>query len=1107
MPHSNDLETSLREKLAALPSQTNRLLYDIDYDEQQVIDAAKELLGENAFPLSPRLDGNRLTILAAFASAMADDEYAELDTFYNRLSKIFFENTPLDVNKQNDIRDFVEQTCYGFKLRFLRNQNRLVRNTIWLHGGLPSRHWQNFFERVLMKDDPLEHLNTLLNPPMPKTIKRFFDLYGNSARSFLSDCIEMRDALLDNDEAICAGDFGVSEAFFNAFVQFLQHNPPNSRATRPKLLFDSDRLIIINQITGSMVAPERDVYAFNPNGKQLTRGEFQLPKRHIILVHHKRFTIPADVRPRIESESLRGDWKDYRCEWLDLSHQSELVLEHGAERKTIEVSDAPEVTLVGNPIALSERPVYAMTDEGETEAYTELPELVIKNISENSLSKLRLFVNGEKKEININSRIALSTLGLREGVHTIHLRGARGLDALRFAYLPDLKLRLNKNEYPANKTPILCVGQNQVELFTEKNRAEIPYNNVRLSIPIPRQAWRIGDGSFSSEPLSLPADKLPSLQASTFLEAMFCKPHTSVKFCIRNNGQIVHTQVVRINDASCRIDLAPFRDRANANMELDFLFQFENGETLEVLKTYKAWEPEIRATVQDKTVSFKIKDNAEGFKNRELVFWNLCRLWEKPIVIPLPDGVNTIAHEFQHEGEYGVQARTRRTGWEKQKELSPFDVPIMFDSNFNIGSVRFADHLRTREQVLLDVVLEQPNDGIRIKENEFAAILTYLHKRNEQDRAKKWIHLFLASPSAIRERFQAFLYSENHQSVKNLREEYENMICGIVNANAIVTQFQVQRLNVEFKSRPFRENEHDGFKLIWRTNATEVEIKNIPRGNGFSPRGERFVKTESLDFYTLIAKTDKMLALATVAIARQPLIVCFQAVQLNSTDFKLIWKVIDAQEVEIHPFGTVEAQGERVIQPEHGATYTLVTLGNEGKDIPTKVVKAEFAKPYIERFEATVHDAETIKVFWQTYRADDVRIEPNIGTVSASGEMQIPMAQLQSGIKLVATNKGGRVEKDLKIETELPDWFQRGALVGIRVGEDTFYAKVSEVLFETSGQLAFRKQQTMNFTICYSIANKVYVKMETASSIYELSFCRIQPTLSNLEDFKNAILI
>ncbi|MFQ3596885.1 MAG: hypothetical protein SNJ55_13560 [Chloroherpetonaceae bacterium] len=1104
MPHNNDLETSLQERLDALPNQTKRLLYDIDYDEQQVIEVAKKLLGKNAFPLSPRLDGNRLTIFAAFASAMADDEYAELDSFYNRLSEIFFGNLALNVNQQNEIRDFVEQTCGRFKLRFLRNQNRQVRNTIWLHGGLPSRHWKNFFERVLIPiDDSLENLNNLLNPPTPKTIKRFFDHCGDSARVFLRDCIEMRDALLENDKTVCAEDFGVSESFFNAFVQFLEDNPTNARTARPKLFLDLKHNVVINQTTGEIVQPERDVYAFNTNYKQLTRGEFQLPKRHVILVHRKKFTIPADVPRWIESEPMQGDWKDYRCEWLNLLDQTQLVLEHGTEKRTIDIIETPEVTLVGNPMMLNGRTVFAETNDGEVSVYTELPALVIENCSENSLSKLQLFVNGERKEINISPRIALSSLCLREGVHTIQVRGARGLDALRFAYLPDLKLRLDKNEYRASETVTLFVGQNQEVLLTEKNRTTISYNNFRLSIPIPRQAWCIGDGSFSSEPLSIPADKLPSLQATKFLEAMFCTTETSVKFCIRNHGQIVHTQVVRMNDASCRIDLAPFQDRANANMELDFLFQFKNGKTIHVLKTYKAWKPEIRPTVTDKTVSFEITDNAEGFKNRELVFWNLCRLWEMPIVVSVPDNANTITHKFQHEGEYGVQARTKRTGWGKPKEDSPFDVPNKFNAKFNIGNVKFTDQLRTREQVLLDVVLKQSDN--RIKENEFAAILTYLHKQNEQDKAKKWIHLFLASPSAIRERFQAFLYSENHQSVKDLRGEYEKIVCSIVNKDAIVTQFQVPKLDITFRSTPYRENEYDGFKLIWRTNATEVEIKNIPVGNGFRPTGERFVKTEFLHFYTLIAKKDNMLALATVAIAREPLILCFQAVQLNNTDFKLIWRVIDAQEVEIHPFGEVEAQGERVIQPEHGATYTLVTLGNKGKDVPTKVVKTEFAKPYIERFEETVLDAETIKVSWKTYCADDLKIEPNIGAVEPSGEIQMSLQQLEAGIKLVATNKGGTVEKELRIETELPDWFRRGAVVMISLEGKTFYAKVSDMLFNASGQLAFRNQQIVNFTICYSRANKVYVKMDNASTIYELSLCRTQPPLSNLEDFINAL--
>lgn len=80
-----------------------------------------------------------------------------------------------------------DEKLVSYSLRFLKNQNRLVRNTIWLHGGLPSGHWNSFFERVLMNvDNALDNLDELLNPPTPKTIKRFFEHCGDSARTILA---------------------------------------------------------------------------------------------------------------------------------------------------------------------------------------------------------------------------------------------------------------------------------------------------------------------------------------------------------------------------------------------------------------------------------------------------------------------------------------------------------------------------------------------------------------------------------------------------------------------------------------------------------------------------------------------------------------------------------------------------------------------------------------------------------------------------------------------------------------------------------------------------------------------------------------------------------
>ena len=67
-----ELEQLLIARLNALPTEENRLLYDIDYDEGLVIETARNLLAHNPFPLSPRLNAHRLTILAAFASAMAE---------------------------------------------------------------------------------------------------------------------------------------------------------------------------------------------------------------------------------------------------------------------------------------------------------------------------------------------------------------------------------------------------------------------------------------------------------------------------------------------------------------------------------------------------------------------------------------------------------------------------------------------------------------------------------------------------------------------------------------------------------------------------------------------------------------------------------------------------------------------------------------------------------------------------------------------------------------------------------------------------------------------------------------------------------------------------
>jgi len=80
---------------------------------------------------------------------------------------------------------------------------------------------------------------------------------------------------------------------------------------------------------------------------------------------------------------------------------------------------------------------------------------VIENVSEHYLEKLRLYVNGEQKNIKLAQRTSLAQLNLPEGIYTLHVRGARGLDPIQFAYLPNLQLQLDKNEYRTNESPTL----------------------------------------------------------------------------------------------------------------------------------------------------------------------------------------------------------------------------------------------------------------------------------------------------------------------------------------------------------------------------------------------------------------------------------------------------------------------------------------------------------------------------------------------------------------------------------------------------------------------------------------------------------------------------
>lgn len=1106
-----ELEKHLIAQLNALPTEENRLLYDIDYDEGLVIETARNLLAHNPFPLLPRLNGHRLTILAAFASAMADDEYAELDSFYNRLSDIFFANAPLDVNRQDEIRDFVEETCNQYGLRFLRNQNRLVRNTIWLHGGLPSRHWENFFERVLMRvEETLENLDALLNPPTPRTIKRFFEHCENSAKTFLRHCIEMREALLQPDaNTYSAEDFGVSHLFFNEFKQYLQNNNAQIHQPRPKLFFDERRLRVIELPQGNEINPTQDWYAFRTNGKYLSQCKSELPKTTVVFICKSEFRINEEVPRPIETEHLFGNWNGYRCEWLNLESQDALTLTRGNEEFRIDVISTPSVSLVGEKLMLNKRAVLVKHEESELEVFATLPELMIENVSENYLKKLRMYVNREQRDITLARRTSLEQLNLTEGIYTVQLRGARGLDPIQFAYLPNLNLRLDKNEYRANESPSLLINSEKPCLLPHNtSRATTQYKSYTLSIPVPLFGWQITGDEFSSEPISIATNKLPIRQGEKHLTVYFGNRHeTCATLHLKRGNEILQRKTLSVADGYLKLDLASYRDIANANPELDFIFTVGN-DVIPVLRTFKEWEPKITHRIEGKTVTLTIQDNAEGFRNRELILWNLCRLWEKPTIVPIPDGENEIIHTFEHEGEYGIQARIKPSGWGRAKELTPFDVPTSFNAQFRIENITFRDFLRQRQEELRRILLN--NEDIPVREREFIAILTYLLKTKGQEETKKWIHLFLALPEAIHNCFQAALYSETHPAVEAVRDVYEKMIESVLNGRqAYVTQFAcVDVIEVKFSAERYQQDGHDGFMLRWNTNADSVRIIGIP--NARQPRrGQRFVKTDALRFYTLIAGNNT--AIATVAVAREPLIVCFQAVQLDNTRFRLVWNVLQPDEVELSTQGRnerVQPNGMKEVQPEHGQEFTLTAIA-QGKDVPHKTIKTEFAKPHIEKFETTEIGGDTVKIQWKTLRADSVKIEPNIGVVEPSGEMEITVQQLQAGIRLVATNKGGTVEKGLKIDfDEMPFWFQESVFVKIEHNERTFYAKVSNLLFGRTGQLTFAKMRAVDFTILYSKANRVYVRLSgdaVPASVLELSSCRMPEPLSDLDNLINSL--
>lgn len=115
---------------------------------------------------------------------------------------------------------------------------------------------------------------------------------------------------------------------------------------------------------------------------------------------------------------------------------------------------------------------------------------------------------------------------------------------------------------------------------------------------------------------------------------------------------------------------------------------------------------------------------------------------------------------------------------------------------------------------------------------------------------------------------------------------------------------------------------------------------------------------------------------------------------------KIRWRVRNGQNIQIDPFGTVAAAGQREWKVKGNQTFTLRVNGEEHP------MTLNVYDPQIEQFSVTPQAAQvgdTVTLRWQTTHANKVTLSP-LGTVPASGERTYRITNPNVAFNLVASN-------------------------------------------------------------------------------------------------------
>ncbi|MDF1512315.1 MAG: protein kinase [Anaerolineae bacterium] len=252
--------------------------------------------------------------------------------------------------------------------------------------------------------------------------------------------------------------------------------------------------------------------------------------------------------------------------------------------------------------------------------------------------------------------------------------------------------------------------------------------------------------------------------------------------------------------------------------------------------------------------------------------------------------------------------------------------------------------------------------------------------------------------------------------------------------------------------------------IRWRVRrAQNIELR--PRGIEVSASGQgEYTFEEGFDesvAITLVASnmfrnTQETLNISVDALIIEPVVEdwsVFPTEIIQGQEVTVKWSVVNAENVKVQPFGTVDNTGERKESPQQTRTYTLIAT-NQGQSIELSqeviVNLPEPDAPILTTFSVdpttiVTSEGAIVRLTWQTEQADTVTIEPGLGVVGLSGSRDVPAPEQDTIFVLVAKGPGGTTQGQVQVFVQDPKCLV-GSNVNLRSGPGTSYEPPIRVL-------------------------------------------------------------